>query len=58
MTKVYEFVECVLKQCFYGFGESVSEARRAGDRDPDKSVLENLMKLIGSSGYGKCITNL
>ena len=40
------------------FGESVSEARRAGDRDPDKSVLANLMKLIGNSGYGKCITNL
>ena len=58
VTKVYEFVEYVPKQCFRGFGESVSEARRAGDRDPDKSVLANLMKLIGNSGYGKCITNL
>ena len=58
VTKVYEFVEYVPKQCFRGFGESVSEARRAGDRDPGKSVLANLMKLIGSSGYGKCITNL
>ena len=58
VTKVYEFVEYVSKQCFRGFGESVSEARRAGDRDPDKSVLANLMKLIGNSGYGKCITNL
>ena len=37
VTKVYEFVEYVPKQCFRGFGESVSEARRAGDQDPDKS---------------------
>ena len=56
-TKVYEIVEYVPKQCLRGFGESVSEARRAGDRDLNKSVIANLMKLIGNSGYGKCVTN-
>ena len=55
VTKVCEFVEYVPSS---GFGESVSEARRAGDRDPDKSVLANLIKLVGNSGYDECITNL
>ena len=33
------------------------EARRAGDADPNKSIIADTMKLVGNSSYGKTITN-
>ena len=41
------------KACFQAFGDSVSEARRAGDADPDRAIIEDTMK--GNSGYGKTL---
>ena len=54
---VYEIVEYSRNNCFREFGESVSDARRAGDRDPSNSILADTMKLLGNSAYGKTVTN-
>ena len=35
----------------------VAQARLDGDRDNDKAVIAETMKLIGNSSYGKLITN-
>ena len=43
--------------CFEPFGDAVSDARRAGDRDPDQAIIADTMKLVGNSCYGKTITN-
>ena len=54
---VYEVVEYSRRNCFRAFGESVSNARRAGDRDQSNSILADTMKLLGNSAYGKTVTN-
>ena len=35
----------------------VAQARLDGDRDKDKALIAETMKLIGNSMYGKLITN-
>ena len=35
----------------------VAQARLDGDRDKDKALIDETMKLIGNSSYGKLITN-
>ena len=55
---VYQIIEYEPKPCFQRFGESVSAARRAGDADPDKSIIADTMKLLGNSAYGKTVTNV
>ena len=44
-------------KCFQEFVSDVTEARRAGDRDPDLSIIADLSKLIGNSAYGSTILN-
>ena len=55
---VYQIVEYKRNPCFQHFGESVSEARRAGDTDPNKAIIADTMKLLGNSAYGKTVTNI
>ena len=55
---VYQIIEYEPKPCFQNFGDSVSAARRAGDADPDKSIIADTMKLLGNSAYGKTVTNV
>ena len=50
-------VEYTPKRCFKLFGNAVSDARRAGDRDPDLAIIADTMKLVGNSSYGKTIIN-
>jgi hypothetical protein len=57
ITKVQQIVEYQPRACFQSFGEAVSNARRMGDVDPNKTILADSMKLIGNSAYGKCLTN-
>ena len=57
VTHVYQVVEYTPKRCFHPFGKAVSDARRAGDVDPSKSIIADTMKLVGNSSYGKTITN-
>lgn len=42
---------------FKSFAEQVSNERRAGDTSPDYKLRGEMMKLMGNSSYGKCITN-
>ena len=37
--------------------KKVAQARLDGDRDKDKALIAETMKLIGNSSYGKLITN-
>ena len=57
VTHVYQVIEYTPNACFHPFGEAVSDARRAGDIDPNKSIIADTMKLVGNSSYGKTITN-
>ena len=57
ITKVYQLVEYRPRCAFAPFGESVSDARRRGDQDPDLELLATTSKLVGNSAYGKTITN-
>ena len=50
--------ECTKSSSFRRFGESVSTARRAGDEDPDKAIIADMIKLLGNSGHGKTVTNV
>ncbi|XP_066264599.1 uncharacterized protein [Branchiostoma lanceolatum] len=57
VTHVYQVLEYVPKKCFEPFGNKVSDARRAGDKDDKKKIIADTMKLIGNSAYGKTVTN-
>ena len=58
VSNVTTVLEYEPSACFKKFGESVSEARRAGDIDSAKCILAETMKLIGNSSYGKTLTNI
>ncbi|CAH3132563.1 unnamed protein product [Porites lobata] len=57
VTRIYQVVEYTPVPCFQPFGEAVSDARRAGDVDPNKAIIADTMKLVGNSSYGKTITD-
>ena len=39
VTHIYQVVEYIHVPCFQPFGESVSDARQAGDVDPNKAII-------------------
>jgi hypothetical protein len=39
VTQIHQVVEYTPANCFQKFGEQVSEARRAGDADPEKKIV-------------------
>ncbi|EGF80776.1 hypothetical protein BATDEDRAFT_24655 [Batrachochytrium dendrobatidis JAM81] len=45
------------KAPFKSFAQQVSNERRAGDTSPDYKLRGEMMKLMGKSSYGKCITD-
>jgi hypothetical protein len=57
VTRIYQIIEYESSPIFSSFGESVTEARRAGDVDTSKRLLADTAKLIGNSLYGKTITD-
>ena len=57
IKEIYELIKYHPRALFRDFGESVSQARREGDVDPDKKILADTSKLIGNSCYGKTIVN-
>ena len=46
VTHIYQVVEYTPVPCFKPFGEAVSDARRAGDVDPNKAIIADTMKLV------------
>ena len=57
ITRIYQLVQYIPRRVFEAFGESVSNARRRGDADPDLALLATTSKLVGNSCYGKTIVN-
>ena len=51
-TKIHRFVEYTPQKYFNGFVQSVVDARREGDENPNSSVVAETMKLLGNSSYG------
>jgi hypothetical protein len=48
VTDIIEIVEYRGERCFERFGNTVSDARRQGDLNPDSSILADTMKLVGN----------
>ena len=46
VTKVHQVIEFTPEPCFKSFGDAVSDARRAGDADPNKAIIADTMKLL------------
>ena len=57
ITHIYTVVEYIPNAAFNSFMTQVAQARLDGDRDNDKALIAETMKLIGNSSYGKLITN-
>jgi hypothetical protein len=53
ITNVHQVIQYLPAPCFAQFGKDVSDARRAGDADPNKAIIADTMKLLGNSAYGK-----
>ena len=53
IRKIHQIVEYTPKKCFENFVDEVSNARRDSDKDPNKKILGECMKLIGNSAYGR-----
>ena len=49
VTHIHQVVEYTPVPCFQPFGEAVSDARRAGDVDPNKAIIADTMKLVSCS---------
>ena len=50
--KKFRFAQNTSKKCFNNLVQSLVDARRAGDENPDSSVVAETMKLLGNSSYG------
>ena len=57
VSKIHQVLEYTPKRDFEPFGNAVSDARRARDRDPDQVIIADTTKLVGNSSYRKTITN-
>ena len=51
-TNFYRFVQYTPKKCFNNFFQSVVDARRVGDENPEPSVAAEKLKLLGNTSYG------
>ena len=51
VTRIYQVVEYTPVPCFQPFGEAVSDARRAGDVDPNKAIIADTMKLVSMISF-------
>ena len=50
--KIQRFVQYTPRRCFNNFVQSVVDARRQGDENPNSSVVAETMKLLANSSYG------
>ena len=51
-TKLHRFVRYTPKKCFSSFVQSVVNARRQSDENPNSSVVAETMKFLANSSYG------
>ena len=50
VTKINQVIQYTPVPCFQPFGGAVSDARRAGDVDPNKAIIADTMKLVSELG--------
>ena len=50
--KIHRFIQYTPGKCFDNFVQSVVDARRQGDENPNSSVVAETMKLLVNSSYG------
>ncbi len=55
ITRIYEAIEFIPSACFTKFTKGVSDARRAAQLDPKKSILAQTQKCLGNSAYGSLL---
>ena len=48
VTRIYQVVQYTPVPCFKPFGDAVSDARRAGDVNPNKAIIADTMKLVSA----------
>ncbi|KAG2877943.1 hypothetical protein PC115_g23213 [Phytophthora cactorum] len=53
ITKTYCFIKASSHKAFAPFMEAVSNARREGDVDKSKTMIAEMMKLVGNSAFGR-----
>lgn len=53
ITKTYSFVRAAAHRPFKQFMLDVSNARRGGDADKSKTMIAEMMKLVGNSAFGR-----
>lgn len=53
VTRTYSFVKASRHRPFKPFMEAVSDARREGDVDVTKSMVAEMMKLVGNTAFGR-----
>jgi hypothetical protein len=53
ITKIYSFIKADKAKPFERFEKEVSQARREGDVDESKSMIAEMMKLVGNSAFGR-----
>ena len=51
-TQIHRFLEYISQKCFNGFVQSVIDARRESDENPESSVVAETMNLLGNSSFG------
>ena len=57
ITRIYTIVEYIPNEAFSSFMTQIAQCGLEGDRDKDKSLIVEISKLIGSSSYGRMISN-
>ena len=55
---MYTTLKCRPEKCLAWFVNQVTEARRLGDGDKEKTIVAEVFKLLGNSSYGKMIEAL
>ncbi|XP_033729182.1 uncharacterized protein LOC117318295 isoform X1 [Pecten maximus] len=55
VSRVHTVIEYQPRACFKTFTEEISDARRAGDRDPSLAIVAETCKLKGNASYGSML---
>ncbi|KAG2774346.1 hypothetical protein PC129_g7755 [Phytophthora cactorum] len=53
IKKTYSFIKANSHKAFASFMDAVSSARRVGDEDKSKSMIAEMIKLVGNSAFGR-----
>ena len=57
ITDIHEIIHYEPNRCFESFGQKMINGRRLADKDPSKSLIGDLYKLLSNSCFGRSILN-